>query len=180
MDIKKIKHRIFIPMLRCQRLILPLVSLLLMIIIIIQDDKRGIYMSDQFNLPEQLFIDHFVNRNRRDRIRYELSNKNKRKKCIWSFSEPHRHIFIDDKIHFLPSNISRDQVLKAFIQKGCTKSESVYIMHIDSYLDKTTRELYSSLSDLWFTGPCVIISEKQIALLIIESGDKDFEKVILE
>lgn len=85
---------------------------------------------------EYMFIHSFVNKNRQDRVLFELSNTKKRADCIRSFSEFHKQQLKSDKLIMLTHKCSPKDVRDKITALGYSFSNQVYILHFNPDFDR--------------------------------------------
>ena len=102
---------------------------------------------------EGIFIDTFFIKEKKDRAKYELSSKKKRRDFVWKISEKYIR---GECLSKLDGPIeSSESVFKYLVKKGYPKE--CYVLSIDENIDGKTLPLSTALCQIVGYGPALIL-----------------------
>ena len=126
---------------------------------------------------ENEFINLFIVKEKADRLKYELSKKDKRKTGIGQFCH-NINDMIKTQYLYQKMNTSSPNELYGIIRK-ISKSDVAYVISYDDRIDGTEQKLFEAINSCIYYGmPSIIIIEK-VVIIITEQEKGSPEKYIL-
>ena len=120
---------------------------------------------------ERYFVRQFIQRNRRERVLYELARKDKRRECLWNITAGGNDRLDGRYLHQIQSSATCESVLAMLIKHGCKPSSAAYVISGRPEWDGKSMPLDQALPLLWHESPFVLVMQVcQTAMVSGESG----------
>lgn len=114
------------------------------------------------NEMEKRFIQHFIVKNKRERLMFELSGK-RRQDGIGRFCRNADDLLLKEKIILSGRELFHDEIVKT--AEKFSPSRQWYIIAYDSKLDKKSCKLSEALNLIWGSGMAAIIVSDNMAII---------------
>lgn len=133
----------------------------------------------KYHEAETNFLDRYIVRNRRDRLRMELKSDKHRNNSIWRFAHGARELLrveLTNSVVFTNGALMLDN--ECLLKK--TGNPNVFILQSNSYLDKKHMPFEDALHECMGSGPYILLeSDGRFAFVETESDSETHEYIFL-